>query len=169
MESLINIWVARNPSLKGKVTIIKAMVLPQIRHLLTRCFCPKQVLDTIDKLIFNFLWNKKLNKIKRHTIIANVSDGGLRMPDIYVIHTTSKISWWKRLHSDEEGKWKNLMWYTLNIDEYLINHKLLLTYSSKCFLHFHEQITKCWHSVKCTSPNSAEEIYEKYSFDNMFR
>ena len=59
MESLINIWTARNLSLKGKVTIIKSMVLPQISHLLTLCFCPKQILDRIDKLIFNFLWNKK--------------------------------------------------------------------------------------------------------------
>ena len=168
MESLINIWAARNLSLKGKVTIIKAMVLSQISHLLTMCFCPKQVLDTIDKLIFNFLWNKKPHKIKRDTIIANFSDGGLRMPDIYALHTKSKISWLKRLYSDEEGKWKNLMWYMLNIDEYLINHKLPLTYSSKCFTHFHEQIIKCWHSAKCTLPKSAEEINKEYLFDNMF-
>ena len=56
------------------------------------CFCPEQVLDTIDKLIFNFLWNKKPHKIKRDTIIANFSDGGLRLPDIYAFHTKSKIS-----------------------------------------------------------------------------
>ena len=90
------------------------------------------------------------------------------MPDIYALHTKSKISWLKRLYSDEEGKWKNLMWYMINIDEYLINHKLPLTYSSKCFTHFYEQIIKCWHSAKCTSPKSAEEIYEEYLFDNMF-
>ena len=62
MESLINLWTARNLSLKGKVTIVKSIILPQINHLLTLCFCPKQVLDRIDKLIFNFLWNKNQTK-----------------------------------------------------------------------------------------------------------
>ena len=89
MESLVNIWTARNLSLKGKVTIIKSMVLSQINHLLTMCFCPKQILDRVDGLIFDFLWNKKPHKIKRSTIIANFNVDGLRMPDIYSIHKKS--------------------------------------------------------------------------------
>ena len=168
MESLINLWTARNLSLKGKVTIVKSILVPQINHLLTLCFCPKLILDRIDKLIFNFLWNKKPHKIKRDTIIANYSDGGLRMPDVYALHTKSKISWLKKLNSEEEGKWKKLMWYMLNIDESLINHKLPLSYSTKCMTQFHEQIITCWHTAKCTTPTSAVEIYEEYLFDNMY-
>ena len=87
IENLLNIWTSRNLSLKGKVIIIKTMVLPQVTHLFCTCFCPKQILDQVDKIIFNFLWNKKPHKIKRGTMIANSGDVGLGMPDIYVLDT----------------------------------------------------------------------------------
>ena len=38
---------------------------------------------------------KKKAKIKRNTIIANYSKGGLRMPDVFAIHIASQIQWIK--------------------------------------------------------------------------
>ena len=36
MNTIINIWKSRSLSLKGKITIIKTLILPQINFLLTR-------------------------------------------------------------------------------------------------------------------------------------
>ena len=168
MEGLMNIWFSRNLTLKGKVTILKILVLPQITHLLSMCFCPHSILDQIDKLFFNFLWDKKSHKIKKGTIIAGHRDGGLAMPDIFTIHTKAKVSWLKRLNVDDESKWSKLMWYMLNIDKHLINHKVPKSYANNSLTPFHEQILHCWHQAKCTSPNSVDEIYEEYLFDNMY-
>ena len=47
--------------------------------------------------MFHFLWDGKPPKIKRDTITADYNSGGLRMPDIFVVHKKAKIGWIKRL------------------------------------------------------------------------
>ena len=49
---------SRNLSLKGKILIIKTLILPQITYLLLVCYCPVHILQKVDKL-FEFLWDKK--------------------------------------------------------------------------------------------------------------
>ena len=168
MEKVMNIWTSRELSLKGKVTIVKSIVLPQIGHLLSMCYCPKSILEHVNKMLFRFLWNKKPPKIKKETVIANFKDGGLRMPDIFAHHANAKIGWVKRLNADEDAKWSKLMWYMLNIDKHLLNHKFSIVYCNKSLSQFHKQILECWQHVKCRPPESIEEIYQEYLFDNMF-
>ena len=93
METLINIWSQRKLSLKGKVTVLKSSIISQVSYLLSVLFVPDSVtLQKIDKLIFNFLWNGKTPKVRRATIIGNINEGGMKMPDIFSFHKTSKIS-----------------------------------------------------------------------------
>jgi predicted GTPase len=33
-------------------------------------------------IFFNFLWNNKVDKVKRNTVIGNYEDGGLKMPHV---------------------------------------------------------------------------------------
>ena len=63
MQTLINIWKQRNLSLKGKVTIIRSLILPQIQFLFNMLYIPKKTLDTIDKMLFLYLWNNKPAKV----------------------------------------------------------------------------------------------------------
>ena len=51
--------------------------------------------NEINKILFSFLWGNKTAKIKKDTIIGNISDGGLKMPDIISVYKTAKISWIK--------------------------------------------------------------------------
>ena len=97
MKVLTNIWSTRNLSLKGKVTIIKSLILSQVSFLFSVLFTPDQILNEINKILFSFLWGNKTAKVKKDTIIGNISDGGLKMPDIISVHKTAKISWIKRL------------------------------------------------------------------------
>ena len=90
------------------------------------------------------------------------------MPDIYALHTKSKIGWVKRLNATPQSKWSLLTWYMLNIDKHLINHKLTHSYSKKCRTPFHEQLLNCWLLAKCTEPINTDEIYEEYLFHNNF-
>ena len=76
MQQLINIWTSRSLSLKGKITIIRSIILPQIQFLFSMVYVPKEILDKVDKILFQFLWNNKPPKIRRNTIIAPISEGG---------------------------------------------------------------------------------------------
>ncbi len=116
MGTLINIWRTRGLSLKGKITIIKTMILPQIQYLFSMIYIPDDTLKTIDKMLFDYLWDNKPSKIKRSTIIANIEDGGLGMIDVYEVHNAAKCGWIKRLHDETEAKWKITTLKMLNIE-----------------------------------------------------
>ena len=73
-------------------------------------YTPPYVLDKLKKLILNFLWNNKPPRVKYETMIANIKDGGLKLPDITSFHNAQKIFWIKRLETSE-GKWKNYSSY----------------------------------------------------------
>ena len=92
METLLNIWRSRNLSLKGKITIMKTIILPQIQFLFSMIYIPDEILDKIDKLLFNYLWDSKRSKIKRTTIIAKIEDGGLGMIDVHEVHNASNVA-----------------------------------------------------------------------------
>ena len=86
METMINIWTSRHLSLKGKITIIRTLILPQIQFLFSSIAISPEILKKIDGLLRNFLWNRKPSKIKKSTIIANIEQGGLKMVDVYSVH-----------------------------------------------------------------------------------
>ena len=45
MQKLTNIWNCRNLSLKGKITILKTLVLPQIQFPTRNDLCPKETYE----------------------------------------------------------------------------------------------------------------------------
>ena len=59
MNTIINIWKSRSLSLKGKITIIKTLILPQINLIFSMIHIPDQILKKIDKILFDYLWNSK--------------------------------------------------------------------------------------------------------------
>ena len=79
MNTITNIWRARNLSLKGKVTIIKTILIPQIHFLFSMIFIPEQILNKIYKLLLDFLWNSKPAKVKCSTIIRRGTRYGRRI------------------------------------------------------------------------------------------
>ena len=49
------------------------------------------LLEEINTLFFNFLWNGKGDKIKRNTVISDYSEGGLRMIVLISFKQSSQI------------------------------------------------------------------------------
>ena len=57
-------------------------------------------------------------------MINNINEGGLGMPDVYSVNSTSKISWIKRLTNERDCKWKVLTFYMLNLNSTHLSHKI---------------------------------------------
>ena len=123
MGTITNIWKVRHLSLKGKISILKTLVLPQIQFLLAMIYVPDKILQQIEKILFAFLWNGKTAKIKKPTMIAPIIEGGMgiSMIDIYSVHTATKCMWLNRLLNDTDAKWKTCMWSMLNTNPEMIN------------------------------------------------
>ena len=77
--NILQIWRQRSLSWKGRIMIIKTLILSQVVHLFGTTFTPKYILEQLDKTIFNFLWNHKPPRVKRETVIAPIDSGGLKM------------------------------------------------------------------------------------------
>jgi hypothetical protein len=75
---------------------------------------PDDFVECINDYAFKFLWSGKNDKIKRKTIIANYSNGGLKMLDIKSFLSAQKAMWVKRLYKPSNGSWKAYPKYILN-------------------------------------------------------
>ena len=145
MNTIINIWKSRNLDLKGRITILKTLIVPQINFLLSMIYIPEQVLKKIDKILFEYLWNSKPAKNKRSTIIALINEGGMGMIDIY----DSSIA-----------KWKTIMLNTMKTDLHKLNRKYI--YNISKIPHFYQQVLEAWKQVSNFKPTGNSEILNEW-------
>ena len=125
MENLLNVWKSRNLSLKGKITILKTLILPQIQFLFSMLYIPEIILEKIDSLMLKFLWNNKPPKIRKNVIIAPIVQGGLGMVDVHSIHTAAKCGWIRRYFDENDTKWKVLFKLMIEVPENILNKNML--------------------------------------------
>jgi len=113
IENTIKSWASRNLSLRGKVTVIKSLLLSKLQYLVSVLGKPDQsVVRRIDKLVFKFLWNGS-EKLKRKVVINNREEGGLEVPDFECICKCAMVRWVQRYVHSEEGSWKKIVDHTL--------------------------------------------------------
>ena len=76
MNTILNIWRCRNLSIKGKIVIIKSLVLPQITFLFSMLYITDSILIEIEKMLYNFIWDFKPAKIKKKHFDRSNRRGG---------------------------------------------------------------------------------------------
>ncbi len=107
----------------GKITIIKSLLLSQLTY---HCSIVPQldskVIKKIDKMLFDFLWDKKPHRIKKCTIIGDYYSGGLKMPSFYEKCIALKVTWVKRLFSTEIGN--EISWRQIVFNDSIRSNKI---------------------------------------------
>ena len=68
VKNILNSWSVRRLTLLGKITIIKALAVSQIVHVLTSLPTHQGALKEINTLLYDFLWESKGDKIKRTNV-----------------------------------------------------------------------------------------------------
>ena len=166
IKKILQIWSQRNLSWKGRIMIIKTLILSQVVHLFATTFTPREFLVQLDKIIFNFLWNKKSVRVKRETIIAPVESGGLKMPEVFAFQEAQKIAFMKNLLV-EDGKCLNLFLKVCNIKKVMLDRKLSSSVMNN-FTNskFHLQTLQAWFKVKNNPPEGLKNILNEFIFLN---
>ena len=77
IANILNIWKMRNLTYYGKVVIVKILAVSQIVYRATALSIPNCVIKRLNKLIYQFIWNSKKEKVKRNVCINSIIDGGL--------------------------------------------------------------------------------------------
>ena len=99
---------------KENIETLEKIENPMAVH--TDLLCDKKVeledlrfLKEINTLIFGYLWAGKPEKISRQNLFKKYQNGGLKMIDVYKFEKSQKMSWLKRIASQNDHAWYKLL------------------------------------------------------------
>ena len=96
IKDILNAWQARSLSLKGKITVVKSLVIPHIQVLASTLPVDSKTITELDTLLFSFIWNNGKPLIAKNTLIQPLDLGGLKMVSVLEVVKTAQIMWIKR-------------------------------------------------------------------------
>ena len=73
------------------------------------------MIDSINKSLYDFLWNKK-SKIKKDVIVNQYAKGGLKMTNLNAFMNALKSPWVRRILTSD-SKWQEFMKIHLNLEK----------------------------------------------------
>lgn len=117
IKLILNAWSKRKITLIGRVTVIKSLALSKFVHLfLALPEPPVELIKTLNKLLFNFLWHSGPDRISRKNIIKDFEKGGIRMIQVESFIKALKITWLRRIIM--QNRLNSCTWNVLSNLEY---------------------------------------------------
>ena len=150
------------------------MALSKILYIATMKVPSKLILDELDVIQKEFIWDSKRLKIKHSILIADYSEEGYKNVDIKSKIMSLKLIWIKRLLDDNFHTWKHLAknFLTPLVDAYLFHSNLSL--SDRCLhalnklLTFYQELINLWTKICSTEPKNMAEILGQSLWNNKF-
>ena len=81
MKNVLNSWRMRNIAVNWKIIIFKTLALSEIVHLTLTTLFSKQLLEEMQKILKDFIWNNQNPKIKHESLCNSFEEGGLKNID----------------------------------------------------------------------------------------
>ena len=108
-------------TLFGKIMIIRTISVPKLLYPAHFLSTRPEIVRKANRMFFAFVWNSK-DHIKRNTLIGDIYQGGLNMPDIESKIKALKATWVSKILNSSD-KWSFLGKYYLisRIHNYKIN------------------------------------------------
>ena len=110
VNAILGWWKFRRLSILGKVAVLKSLVAAQLVYNILSCLESNyKILKEMNSIFFKnfFLWSDKGDKIKRHNIINDYLEGGIKTIDIFSFNKSLKATWIKKyLDANNKGSWK---------------------------------------------------------------
>ena len=82
IKNCIQVWKSRDLTYKGKVLVIKTLLLSQVGFIADVVNIPNYIVKQIDTLLWSFLWDSKQPLINRKTMFLNTYMGGVNMSSL---------------------------------------------------------------------------------------
>ena len=93
MEKLFESWKKRKLTIFGKKCIVNTLAISKLIYVASVLPIPDdKLIKDINKLIYNFLWDSR-ERIKRSTLIGQISKGGIGLVDIETKMKALKAAW----------------------------------------------------------------------------
>ena len=82
IKKCLKLWSWRYLTLFGKVQILKTFIFPKVLYRASLLPFDIEICKELERLMYDFIWNKKKDKVKRTVVINQYKDGGIKMPHL---------------------------------------------------------------------------------------
>ena len=131
---------------------------------------PSPFLDQVNKLISNFIWIHEPPQIKQSTMIGNIKDGGLSMPDFRMINKSLKTGWVKRLLNTSTQSVQtipfNLLQHVGGPFLFICNFSVKTLPKLPLLPHFYYDVLSVWEGIVMHTPTTRKEIENEILWNN---
>ena len=109
IRALYKVWLKRQITPLRRVAVLKSLILSKIIHLwMLLPNPPDNLVNELQKTVFQFVWNRKQDKISRKIAVRSIAKGGLGIPNIKTYINALKLIWIRKLKTSEH-KWKSII------------------------------------------------------------
>ena len=109
VKALFLVWLKRLITPLGRIAVLKSLVLSKLVHLwLLLPDPPDNFVKNLQKMIFQFIWNRKRDRISRISAVKAIRDGGLGVTDVKCYIESLKLTWINKLKNSNH-KWKTII------------------------------------------------------------
>lgn len=161
-------WSNRNMPLKGKITLINALLISILQYPCSCTFVPERVLVEFKTLVMDFLWDGKRSKIAYSLMIQQIEDGRLKLPDLETRIHTIHLSIIKRIWINPNSTWAIILANSLqarDICQVLLYKADLVTHQPTSYQTF-AQILRTWVRFHKYEPETESEVQEEILWNN---
>ena len=173
LNDVLRMWEYRGLSLEGKILIFKSLAISKLIYVCMMKSPSKKIIDQLNTIQKEFIWNNKKPKIKHSTLIANYSEGGLKDIDIKSKITSLKVKWITRLLDNNFHPWKIVpKYYFSNVGGIIIIFHSNLQLSKQCSIRikqipaFYQELVQIWGTVSKKEPEEILEICSEVIWNN---
>ena len=92
IQSIISSWSSRCLTIKGKITVLKSLIVPHLQQL--ACVFPLNdtFIPYVEKIFFNFVWSNRKHLVSKEELTLPVPLGGLKIISTKPIINTAQIT-----------------------------------------------------------------------------
>ena len=173
LNDVLRLWEFRGLTLAGRILIFKSLALSKLLYACTMKVPSKFIIDQLNTLQKNFIWNNKRPKIKHSTLIADYKEGGYKDVDIENKIAALKTKWVTRLIDKNFHPWKiipNLLLSDTGGVDVIFHQNLQV--SKQCiaqikqFPKFYQDLIQIWALASENEPSNAIDIGHEVLWNN---
>ena len=97
IESAMSSWKRRYITVRGKIVLIKTLLLPKLTHILVSLPNPcTEFMKRLKTILFHFIWGGRVDRLQRLSVCKPYLEGGLEMIDLETYVEALKATWIRR-------------------------------------------------------------------------
>ena len=155
-----------------QITIFKTLAISKVIHLVLVTNVPQVIIDQLNKIQKDFIWNRKYPKIKRSTLCNTHENGGLKSVHIPNKLTSLQCSWIKRLYDTTTYCWKIIPAFLIRkkLGRDFIFHSNLSINPNKIkeFPTYYQDILIKWEKIFSSLPSLSSSVASQCLWHNKY-